>query len=328
MKKIVLLLIALLVMVYSYFGGFGTGDYVEGVEFKDDIVIAEGKRIIALGEATHGNREFQELKLSIFKKLVEENGVRAFAIEGDFGGCLEVNEYIHGGSGSTLEAVKKIGFKIYQTKEMMELIDYIRDYNLSHLDDDINFYGFDMQRTEYLDKEYSDEDINLYLKEIKRQNKEVDNSLLRDKYMAQNIEWILEREDKVFVCAHNEHVAKWGSYDSMGKLLSLKEENGYYAIGTDFYKSRCNLPSKGKRIVRTFFSHDPLTKSLKMSGKNVGIIDTSELDVDYIYMGTLGESYSFMNKLIPQSYRMFQPPKTMYDSMVLFVNVNPTDIIE
>lgn len=211
---------------------------------------------------------------------------------------------------------------------MMNLIDYMRDYNMSHLDDDIRFYGFDMQRTEYLDKEYSDEDINLYLKEIKRQNKEVDNSLLRDKYMAQNIELILEREDKVFVCAHNEHVAKWGLYDSMGKLLSLKEENGYYAIGTDFYKSRCNLPSDGKRIVRTFFSHDPLTKSLKMSGKNVGIIDTSELEVDYIYMGTLGESYSFMNKLIPQSYRIFQPPKTMYDAMVLFVNVNPTDIIE
>ena len=142
--------------------------------------------------------------------------------------------------------------------------------------------------------------------------------------MAQNIEWILEREDKVFVCAHNEHVAKWGSYDSMGKLLSLKEENGYYAIGTDFYKSKCNLPFMGRRIVRTFYSHDPLTKSLKMSGKNVGIIDTSKLDVDYIYMGSLGEGFY----LIPQSYRIFQPPKTMYDAMVLFVNVNPTDIIE
>ena len=305
MKKIVLLLMALLVMVYCYFGGFTTGDYVDGVEFNDEIVIPSDKRIIALGEATHGNKEFQELKLNIFKKLVEENGVRAFAIEGDFGGCLEVNDYIHGGSGSTLEAVKKIGFKIYQTKEMIELIDYMRDYNLSHIDDDINFYG-------------------LYLKEIKRQNKEVDNSLLRDKYMAQNIEWILEREDKVFVCAHNEHVAKWGSYDSMGKLLSLKEENGYYVIGTDFYKSKCNLPFMGKRIVRTFYSHDPLTKSLKMSGKNVGIIYTSKLDVDYIYMGSLGEGFY----LIPQSYRIFQPPKTMYDAMVLFVNVNPTVIIE
>lgn len=67
-------------MVYCYFGGFTTGNYVDGVEFKDDIVIPEGKRIIALGEATHGNKEFQELKLNVFKKLVEENGVRAFVI--------------------------------------------------------------------------------------------------------------------------------------------------------------------------------------------------------------------------------------------------------
>lgn len=116
MKKIVLLLIALLVMVYCYFGGFTTGDYVDCIEFKDEIVIPSDKRIIALGEATHGNKEFQELKLNIFKKLVEENGVRAFAIEGDFGGCLEVNDYIHGGSGSTLEAVKKIALRFIRLK--------------------------------------------------------------------------------------------------------------------------------------------------------------------------------------------------------------------
>lgn len=117
MKKIVLLLIALLVMVYSYFGGFGTGDYVEGVEFKDEIVIPSDKRIIALGEATHGNKEFQELKLSIFKKLVEENGVRAFAIEGDFGGCLEVNDYIHGGSGSTLRLLRRLALRFIRLRK-------------------------------------------------------------------------------------------------------------------------------------------------------------------------------------------------------------------
>ena len=50
MKKIILLLMALLVMVYCYFGGFTTVDYVHGSEFNDEIVIHSDKRIIALGE--------------------------------------------------------------------------------------------------------------------------------------------------------------------------------------------------------------------------------------------------------------------------------------
>lgn len=69
-------------MVYCYFGGFTTGNYVDGVEFKDEIVILADKRIIALGEATHGNKEFQELKLSIFKKLVEKKWCKSFCDRG------------------------------------------------------------------------------------------------------------------------------------------------------------------------------------------------------------------------------------------------------
>lgn len=43
--------------------------------------------------------------------------------------------------------------------------------------------------------------------------------------MAENVSWILQKEqqrgnDCIFISGHNEHVAKWGSYDSMGKLLS------------------------------------------------------------------------------------------------------------
>ena len=45
-------------------------------------------------------------------------------------------------------------------------------------------------------------------------------------------------------------------------------------------------------------------------------------------MGTLGESYSIMNRFLPPSYRMFQPPTTLYDSMIYVSNASPTKIIE
>ena len=64
--------------VYCTFGGFDTGSSADAAEFakySSDIAsmkVPEGTRIVALGEATHGNREFQELKLDVFRLLVEK----------------------------------------------------------------------------------------------------------------------------------------------------------------------------------------------------------------------------------------------------------------
>lgn len=103
--------------------------------------------IVALGEATHGNSEFTLLKLDVFQLLVEQKGHRAFALEGDFGGCQKVNAYIHGGDGTAEQAASEIGFAIYRTKEMAELIEWMREFNTDRDPADrIRFYGYDMQR--------------------------------------------------------------------------------------------------------------------------------------------------------------------------------------
>ena len=147
---------ALAALVFMRFGGFGTGENVNPEEFLayaepvENITVPESAKIIALGEATNGNAEFQQLKLEVFKLMVKNNGVRAFALEGDYGGCEQVNRYIHGGEGTAQEAAAAIGFSIYRTEEMAELISYMRQYNESALEgEDLRFYGFDMQRLSY-----------------------------------------------------------------------------------------------------------------------------------------------------------------------------------
>lgn len=276
---------------------------------------------------------------------------------------------------------------------MMQLIEYIREYNDDAEEEQLNFYGFDMQRIRYsfdaLKKECIAEGVNLsfldnfiidgqwnqnysyaekkdLLMKLKKtlelkefngdlihfvdvllQNVEVlhrkdtDGSLLRDQYMAENVSWILQKvqqrgNDCIFISGHNEHIAKWGSYDSMWKLLS--NQYRYYVIGTNFYKTRCNLPEGNhKRTIQTFYSHDPLAKTAKLAGFKMCWIDFSSLEEGteikrhadaYTYMGTLGESYSIMNRFLPPSYRMFQPPTTLYDSMIYVSNASPTKIIE
>ena len=66
----------------------------------NELTVPDNARVIALGEATHGNKEFQQLKLRVFKRLVETTNVRALILEGDFGGCAIANEYINGGEGT------------------------------------------------------------------------------------------------------------------------------------------------------------------------------------------------------------------------------------
>ena len=48
---------------------------------------------------------------------------------------------------------------------------------------------------------------------------------------------------------------------------------------------------------------------------------------EYTYMGTLGESYLMIMRLLPPSYRMFQPPAVLYDSMIFVSDANPIKII-
>ena len=111
--------------------------------------IPENITILSIGEAAHGCKEMQELKLSVFKEMVEKRGFTAFALEADYGECAEINRYIQGGEGSAEEMVQKFAFPIYHTKEMAELISWMREWNESAPEEKkVRFYGFDMQDPE------------------------------------------------------------------------------------------------------------------------------------------------------------------------------------
>ena len=115
----------------------------------NEISLKEEIKVVALGEASHGNVEFQELRLSLLQDLVEKEGVRSFVLEADFGEGLLINEYIHGGSENLEDVIKNLSFTIYQTKETKDLIQWMREYNEKVEEKDkLSFYGFDMQNPE------------------------------------------------------------------------------------------------------------------------------------------------------------------------------------
>ena len=157
--KIVLTLLAfLLVCILLYFGKLKFEELQAHREIKEVQAemkplsaeyIPENISILSIGEAAHGCKEMQELKLSVFKEMVEKRGFTAFALEADYGECAEINRYVQGGEGSAEEMVQKFAFPIYHTKEMAELISWMREWNASAPEEKkVRFYGFDMQDPE------------------------------------------------------------------------------------------------------------------------------------------------------------------------------------
>ena len=157
--KIVLTLLAFLfVCILLYFGKLKFEELQAHREIKavqaemkplSAEYIPENISILSIGEAAHGCKEMQELKLSVFKEMVEKRGFTAFALEADYGECAEINRFIQGGEGSAEEMVQKFAFPIYHTKEMAELISWMREWNASAPEEKkVRFYGFDMQDPE------------------------------------------------------------------------------------------------------------------------------------------------------------------------------------
>lgn len=108
---------------------------------------AAGNRVVGIGEATHGNKEFVEARTLIIQKLVRDHGFRTVALEADFGGAATANDYVIKGQGNALDAVRALGFDIYRTREMANLIEWIHDRNAVVAEQDkVRLYGFDMQR--------------------------------------------------------------------------------------------------------------------------------------------------------------------------------------
>ena len=121
-------------------------DGIEDVACRiEDLAIHENVKVIGLGEASHGNAEFQELKLEVLKVLVDKYNIDCFAMEMDYGEGVIINDYINGHSGMSIDEVMSlINFPIYRTEDIRNLIEWMKEYNRTH-SDKLSFYGFDLQ---------------------------------------------------------------------------------------------------------------------------------------------------------------------------------------
>lgn len=122
------------------------------IEDYDQMLEAIGdSRFVLIGEASHGTHEFYRERAQITKRLIEEKGFDAVAVEADFPDAYRVNRYVRG-EGTDEEAVDALGgFKrfpawMWRNADVLDFVGWLRTYNddLPANAKKVGFYGLDL----------------------------------------------------------------------------------------------------------------------------------------------------------------------------------------
>src|ERR671927_351649 len=101
-------------------------------------------RIVSLGEATHGTREFFQLKHRMLEFLATEKGFTIFSIEANMPEAYRLNDYVLNGKGDPAALIKGMYFWTWSTEEVLDMVQWMREFNQSGKGR-VEFTGFDMQ---------------------------------------------------------------------------------------------------------------------------------------------------------------------------------------
>lgn len=86
----------------------------------------KGKTVVALGESIHTSGGYHAAKADVIRFLVEKHGYRSIGFETNWGDTQL--------------------YSVWQSKEVYEMFDWLREFNRTHPKDQVSFHGFDIQQ--------------------------------------------------------------------------------------------------------------------------------------------------------------------------------------
>jgi hypothetical protein len=102
--------------------------------------------VVGLGESAHTSGGYYRSKQRLFRYLVEELGFRAFAFESPWSDAELVKEYVETCEGDSRNAVVGGLFPAWECETVLEMVEWMCEYNQAHPDDPVGFWGFDIQQ--------------------------------------------------------------------------------------------------------------------------------------------------------------------------------------
>jgi erythromycin esterase-like protein len=109
------------------------------------------RRIVLIGEATHGTHEFYAERADITRRLIEEKGFGAVVVEADWPDAYRVNRFVRDESGDADAVSALAGFVrfpawMWRNVDVADFIDWLRAHNdaLDVGGHKVGFYGLDL----------------------------------------------------------------------------------------------------------------------------------------------------------------------------------------
>ena len=109
---------------------------IEGRDDDYDELLAEiaDRRVVLIGEATHGSTEFYGERARITRRLIEDHGFTVVAVEADWPDAYRVNRYVLGLSDDHSAEVALTDFRRFPTwmwrnTVVVDFVDWLRKYN-------------------------------------------------------------------------------------------------------------------------------------------------------------------------------------------------------
>jgi erythromycin esterase-like protein len=181
---------------------------------------------VLLGESTHGTAQFYAVRAHVTKRLIEERGFRAVAVEADWPDALRASRWA-GGAGHDLDAAAALGDVtrfprwMWRNREVEQLLAWLREHNAAGAQPDVGFYGLDLSsppggRPSADAPFFAEQDVRLHRNAERYHRARLrvgpESWNLRDRHMAETLDALrghLAASDgrlgKVVVWAHNSH---------------------------------------------------------------------------------------------------------------------------
>jgi erythromycin esterase-like protein len=108
-------------------------------------------RVVLLGESSHGTHDFYHERARITRRLIEERGFTAVAVEADWPDAYRVNRFVRGAGEDASASEALSGFERFPTwmwrnTDVLDFVDWLRDYNSARPAGSpaAGFYGLDL----------------------------------------------------------------------------------------------------------------------------------------------------------------------------------------
>ena len=90
------------------------------------------KKIVAMGEGTHGTAEFYQVRFWLTRILVEEHGFTQVALENSYGDTHQLNAALQRPAADLPPLMRKTLLNMWQNQEMAQVFRWLQAYNQTH----------------------------------------------------------------------------------------------------------------------------------------------------------------------------------------------------